>query len=320
MQMRSIRNFNTRYTSGVIPRFLTRGPIQDTAHLFCPSIYQKVLLKKVRGSLGQQVNMLLRVDIRGAKNTELLMRIETNLDSPRFYADSAGLQLLRRQRYDSLEDAANFYPMPSAAVLEDNHKRITVVSNVAHGVSPLNSGMDIALDRILNQDDGKGLGSGPDSLLLDMVPVEMRFSLLIENIEKIGSQAYSTYHTSAGHLSVQNVLYPPVITFGSAAVPPLHAQAALPCNFQLLTVRTVANEKKLLTIYNSGTVCNTNTTTTCSGDFKKGLISYLRALAVAKVQETNLAGTPTSSEIPVDEYTPFVEPYKFLSLLLSFSN
>ncbi|KIH64050.1 hypothetical protein ANCDUO_05644 [Ancylostoma duodenale] len=92
------------------------------------------------------------------------------------------MQLLRRQCNDKLNIPANFYPMASAAVLEDVHKRITVVSNVAHGVSPNNRGMDIILDRMLNQDDGKGLGSGPDSLPTDILPVEMRFSLLVEEI------------------------------------------------------------------------------------------------------------------------------------------
>ncbi|VDM83012.1 unnamed protein product [Strongylus vulgaris] len=167
--------------------------------------------------------------------------------------------------------------MPSAAVLECNLKRITVVSNVPHGVSPLpnNHGMDIVL----------GLGSDPDSLPTDILPVEMRFSILIErisqtavgqhdfqskrqNIAHLQTDVYSTYHTPAGHLAVQNVLYPPVLTTGSDPISPLQAQSALPCNFQVLTNRAVANGQLLLTIFNGGSICRSNTATTCFGQFQ----------------------------------------------------
>ncbi|RCN37625.1 hypothetical protein ANCCAN_16474 [Ancylostoma caninum] len=211
--------------------------------------------------------------------------------------------------------------MASAAVFEDVHKRITVVSNVAHGVSPNSRGMDVILDRMLNQDDGKGLGSGSDSLPTDILPVEMRFSLLVEKISTPEEDLYSTYHTPAGHLSVQNILYPPLVSMSSGSIPPLCEHCALPCNLQLLTIRSVGNGQRLLTIYNSGTVCRTNTATTCSGDLQKGLIAYLKALRVATVQEANLAGSVSvSSEVPVDNYRPVVHPNKFLSLLLNFSN
>ncbi|EYC07566.1 hypothetical protein Y032_0069g290 [Ancylostoma ceylanicum] len=173
---------------------------------------------------------------------------------------------------------------------------------------------------MLNQDDGKGLGGGPDSLPTDILPVEMRFSLLVEKITTPEEDLYSTHHTPAGHLSVQNVLYPPVISMSSGSIPPLCPQCALPCNIQLLAIRAVGNNQQLLTLYNTGSVCRTNTATTCSGDLQKGLIAYLRALRVARVQETNLVGiVPVSSEVSVDNYQPVVHPYKFLSLLLNFS-
>ncbi|CAJ0597017.1 unnamed protein product [Cylicocyclus nassatus] len=301
-------------------RFISKGSIQESAHLFFTKIYQKITVKNVRGSLSKQVHFSLRVDITEAMNTELLLRIETNLRDERFYTDSAGMQLLRRQRHEALSDAENFYPMPSAAILECNLKRITVVSNLPHGVSPVPAvhGMDIVLDRMLNQDDGKGLGSDPDGLPTDILPVEMRFSILLEGIIKAATDTYSTYHTPAGHLAVQNVLYPPVLTASSEKIPPLQAQAALPCNLQLLTNRVVSKGQMLLTIFNGGIICRTNTTTTCTGQLR-GLTSYLRALGVVKVQETDLVGTPKAEEMSLKNYVPHIPPYKFLSLLLSFS-
>ncbi|EYC07569.1 hypothetical protein Y032_0069g292 [Ancylostoma ceylanicum] len=74
-------------------RFIARGSLQQKAHLFLPNIYEEITVKNLRGSFGQQVYLLLRVDITGTSNTELSMRLETSLQNPRFYADSAGMQV-----------------------------------------------------------------------------------------------------------------------------------------------------------------------------------------------------------------------------------
>lgn len=36
------------------------------------------------------------------------------------------LQMLRRKSYGTLQTPANYYPMPTAAIVEDGKKRITV--------------------------------------------------------------------------------------------------------------------------------------------------------------------------------------------------
>ncbi|KAJ1366364.1 hypothetical protein KIN20_027003 [Parelaphostrongylus tenuis] len=229
--------------------------------------------------------------------------------------------LLHRKYHKNLSIPENFYPMPSACVLEDKSKRITLATDVAHGISQLPEGIEILLDRMLNQDDGKGLGSDPDSLPTDLLPVELRFSVLVEAISQAVTDSHSTYHTPAGHLNVQSLLYTPMITISGDVIPPLPFQSVLPCNYQLLTVRPVANGKRLMTIFNNGMACHTNTMTTCSGDLLSGLTSYLRSLNVVKVQETNLVGLKSiTEEMPVENYNTSIEPYKFLNLLLTYSS
>uniref|UniRef100_A0A0K0DPY0 Glyco_hydro_38C domain-containing protein n=1 Tax=Angiostrongylus cantonensis TaxID=6313 RepID=A0A0K0DPY0_ANGCA len=329
LQNRHLKTFHstkngmlTLHHSGQAIRFIARGILQQTAHLYYPNVYKRIILKNVESSIAQQINFLIRLDITKEQNTEFVMRLTTDLESPRFYADSAGLQLLRRERYEALSIPENYYPMPSASVLEDNSKRITLATNVEHGISHLPQGMEILLDRMLNQDDNKGLGSDSDSLPTDLLPIELGFSVIVEAIDQIPTESHSTYHTPAGHLAVQNLLYPPIVAISGDVIPPLPFESVLPCNYQLLTVRPVANGKRLMTIFNNGITCSINTMTTCSDHLQSGLTGYLRSLNVVKVQETNLVGLkPITEEMLVENYNnASIEPYKFLSLLLTYSS
>uniref|UniRef100_A0A1I7X6F2 Alpha-mann_mid domain-containing protein n=1 Tax=Heterorhabditis bacteriophora TaxID=37862 RepID=A0A1I7X6F2_HETBA len=63
-------------------------------------------------------------------------------------ARSKYTKLLRRERHSSLPIPGNFYPMPTAAVIENTQTRLTVVSNVEHGVSPIDGGMEIIIERM----------------------------------------------------------------------------------------------------------------------------------------------------------------------------
>lgn len=84
--------------------------------------------------------------------------------------------------------SANYYPMPSAAVVQSEKARLTISSNVEHGMKQIDKGVEIMLDRILNQDDGKGLGSSADAIPTDMLPVDMQFSLLFEKSTQVRNE------------------------------------------------------------------------------------------------------------------------------------
>ncbi len=58
------------------------------------------------------------------------------------------IQLLRRESYKDLPIQANYFPMPTGAFLQDASRRITIVSDVQHGVTAnAETGLEIMLGR-----------------------------------------------------------------------------------------------------------------------------------------------------------------------------
>lgn len=43
--------------------------------------------------------------------------------------------MIKREYYPNVTTMGNFYPMPTAAVLQDITRRVTILSNVEHGAS-----------------------------------------------------------------------------------------------------------------------------------------------------------------------------------------
>jgi len=87
--------------------------------------------------------------------------------------------MIRRKRYDKIPLQANYYPIPSAIYIEDESRRLTVLSAQPLGGSSLANGeIEIMQDRRLSYDDERGLGQG----VLDNIPVLHVFRLIVENI------------------------------------------------------------------------------------------------------------------------------------------
>jgi hypothetical protein len=57
-------------------------------------------------------------------------------------------QMFRREAYGNLKVEANYYPMPTAAFLQDDKTRVTILGDVSHGVtSPKAGQLEIMLGR-----------------------------------------------------------------------------------------------------------------------------------------------------------------------------
>ena len=66
--------------------------------------------------------------------------------------------MIRRKHYEKLPLQARFYPMPSAAFVEANARRLTLLGRQAAGVASLSaSTLEVMLERRLVQDDQRGM-------------------------------------------------------------------------------------------------------------------------------------------------------------------
>lgn len=128
-------------------------------------------------SLGLEIMNL--VDIGTAHNMELSMRLSTSIENgDRFYTDLNGLQIIRRKNYkNKLPIQGNFYPLPTAAYIEDDSVRLSLLTSTSLGVAALGTGkIEVMQDRRLDQDDNRGLAQG----VLDNHPTVHKFRVLVE--------------------------------------------------------------------------------------------------------------------------------------------
>lgn len=197
---KSLLDTTTPTTDSVV--LVSRGPLESSvATSFGFGVHQ-VLLR----DYGLEIQNV--VDIVDYANSEIVMRINTNIESDFFYTDLNGLQLIKRQRFDKLPIQANYYPVPSTMFIENDNHRLTLLSGQALGGSSLKPGqLEIMQDRRLTSDDNRGMGQG----VLDNRPTLHVFKLLLESREsctKRDASHPSGFLTLAAHLESQSLAHP----------------------------------------------------------------------------------------------------------------
>ncbi|KAL7564790.1 hypothetical protein ACA910_021052 [Epithemia clementina (nom. ined.)] len=111
-------------------------------------------------------------------NREWFVRFSTDVqNNGTFHTDLNGFNFDTHHRRSDLPIQSQVFPMPAHAAIQDDRKRLTVLSEHAQGTASLEDGaIDVFLDRRLQQDDKRGLGQG----VMDNVATRTRFRVVVE--------------------------------------------------------------------------------------------------------------------------------------------
>jgi len=174
-----------------MPFRIVRGKLCSYVHVLHDRV-QHILQVNSLETTRQAVDIVNYFNVKGLSNVELIMRVNSDVESGReFYTDLNGINHARRVYYEKLTLQGNVYPIVTSSFVQDGAKRVTLLTRQASGVSSLTSGqMDVWLDRTLAQDDARGLGQP----VVDNVPTVAEFKLVLEKKISAGD-AQSIYLT-----------------------------------------------------------------------------------------------------------------------------
>ncbi|XP_072309495.1 alpha-mannosidase 2 [Eucyclogobius newberryi] len=228
------------------------GPVFSDITSCFRHVTHTVRLFHIKGHEGRSLQIQNTVDIRSEFNRELVMRLVTDISNGNsFFSDLNGFQMLQRRTLGKLPLQANFYPMTSAAFLQDQDQnqdqtrsRLTLLSAQSQAVAALKPGfLELVLDRRLQQDDNRGLGQG----VTDNKCTQSQLHLLMEEV----GGAWGSHLSLLAHLSSLSIMHPVVTmatpepsTHASKISPYTAISSSLPCDLHLLNMRTLESQQE----------------------------------------------------------------------------
>ncbi|KAM7368490.1 hypothetical protein PAMP_012831 [Pampus punctatissimus] len=230
---------------------VSRGPIFSDITSCYRHFTHTVRLFHLDGHAGRSLEISNMVDIRSEVNRELVMRLVSDIDNGnRFYTDLNGFQMQQRRTLAKLPLQANFYPMTSAAFLQDAVLRLSLLSAQSQAVAGLRPGeLEVVLDRRLQQDDNRGLGQG----VTDNKLTASLYHLLLEDRRGMSKEVGgpSVEHLSLlAHLTSLSLCHLPITMVAPSDSQPtklrpfLPLRSPLPCDVHLLNLRTLEDTQE----------------------------------------------------------------------------
>lgn len=159
---------------------IVQGPLVSEVKVLHQFFQHRVKLYDVPGIQRSALHIDNELNIKGLRDREIIMKLKTDLKNVNetFFTDQNGLQMIGRRNQRQLRLEANYYPITTMAMLEDDTRRLTLHADHSHGVASLEQGcLEIMLDRQLSYDDERGLGEGID----DIKPIHSKYVLQIEH-------------------------------------------------------------------------------------------------------------------------------------------
>ncbi|EDW14126.2 uncharacterized protein Dmoj_GI23509 [Drosophila mojavensis] len=254
---------------------ITSGPIaSDVTVIYGPFMAHTVRVFNTHTHLDAAIYIENDIDFEPPpknRETELFMRLVTNIDNiapapvqrdplkdptetsmpelPVFYTDQNGFQFHQRIKVPAIGIEGNYFPITSAAFMQDARLRLTLLTTHAQGAASYEPGqLEVMLDRRTLYDDYRGMGEG----VVDSRLTRHKFWLLVEDIPASqhvdNPPSYKVLSLQAQQLA-NGLRYPPNLYFLSnfeqpqAALHPLVRllpHGALPCDVHLTTLRTLS--------------------------------------------------------------------------------
>lgn len=192
----------------------------------------------VKGASSFDIRNQFHVGVKSFANKELVMLLRTaNVKNKQaFFTDLNGFSMAARQYRKKIPLQGNVFPMPTVAYIEDLKSRVNFITGQPLAMTSLNEGeIMVFLDRVLLQDDFRGLGQG----VTDNKPTSELYRVLVE---KTANEAQKL--TLNSQLLVDSLLNP-VLKMRSGAQSSQGSieffASELPCDLHLLNLRTNLN-------------------------------------------------------------------------------
>jgi len=284
---------------------------------------------------GTSIQLMNEIDLSSTSmdNVEISMRVSSGLQSgDTFYTDLNGFQMIRRKRYSKLPLQANWYPVPTMIYIQDNEKRVSLMSRQPLGGTSYADGqIEIMLDRRLAQDDNRGLFQG----VQDNKVTRQEFTLLVENKIPSCSQEPNTqasYPSLLAHSVRHSLLHPvfrliyqPVGYSGnslSTNYSPLGKE--LDCDIHLVNLRTMStgqtspSDKTALIVHRQGfNACYKPMALTCqTTGGKVSLEAMFPSLYSSSVSQMSLSLMYEGMRMEKG-FTVSIQPMEMYSFILS---
>lgn len=255
------------------------------------------------------------------RETEMFMRFVSSVDNgvrSVMYSDQNGFQFHRREKIQSLGIEANYYPITTAAFIQDQQLRLTVLTNHAQGAASLEPGfLEVMLDRRTLYDDYRGMGEG----VVDSQLTQQRYWLVLEQISdgfnydvnSVPSQPNRDYEVSSNFVNqLSNILNYPVNLYfierqEETSQLQLNSFMSLfklhfPCDVHLTTLRTQTernlplfpSQRALMVIHRQAASCKIRETgNLCRHEhgFNTTSIDIFNDITLDSIHSTSLTGT-----------------------------
>ncbi|XP_059140338.1 alpha-mannosidase 2x-like [Physella acuta] len=226
---------------------VAKGPLLTHVEVsFQPYITHRVTIYNHPTHLASGIFIENILNIITLQSKEIVMHFNTDIKNPdrSFYTDQNGFQFIRRHTNPVLGIQANFYPMTSAVLLEDEITRLTLLSAQPHGASSLDTGhLEVMLDRHLLYDDERGLGEG----VTDIKTTISRFVLLVERRTTPSTLTSQTAALSLLSLTAHDILQQPTLAYYTTVDTDIFFKSinptprSFPCDTSLVSLRSLAN-------------------------------------------------------------------------------